>query len=58
MTTFNIGDKVTYLINPKKRDSALGNAVVSCLSHNPKKVYIVTETEGTLFVPVNELEKV
>jgi hypothetical protein len=50
---FNVGDKVTYQLNKKTR----GNAVVTRISTGPKKgrVYIKTETEGTLLVYVGEL---
>lgn len=49
---FTPGTKVTYQLNKRER----GNAVVKSVSTVKKNhVYIVTETEGTILVPVSEL---
>lgn len=49
---FNVGDKVTYRLNKRER----GNATISLVSTAKRNhVYIVTETEGTILVPVSEL---
>jgi hypothetical protein len=50
--TIQIGAKVTYQKNKRER----GNATVERVSTTKKHhVYIKTETEGTLLVPVSEL---
>lgn len=49
---FNKGDQVTYQMNKATR----GNATVERISTAKKNhVYIITETEGTILVPVSEL---
>lgn len=55
MCDFKQGDKVTYQKTKRER----GKAVVSRASTAPgNRVYIVTETEGTLLVSASELEKI
>jgi hypothetical protein len=50
---FKVGDKVTYQKSKKER----GNAVISSASAAKKNhFYIKTEKEGTIMVPVGELE--
>lgn len=54
--SFTAGDPVTYDLQPNKRNSPRGNAVFKAMSSKKNHAYIETETEGTIMVPIAELE--